>query len=391
MKPGSLEGESVDFGWTDEQNRLRQGAVELASRRLADGVIERDRNGTFSRELWEACAEFGLHGLMVPTEWNGAGQDLLSAVAVLEGVGYGALDNGLVFSVTAHAASCEGPLVTFGSPEQKDEWLPRLADGSAIGATGITEPDSGSDVFGLTTSAVESEGEWVLEGSKTFVTNGPVADVFLIYARTGGPGFKGITCFLVPRESKGLTVGPAMEKMGLRTSPMSQVFLQGCRVPPSAVVGKVDSGAMVFNQTMDLERLLVMAPAIGVMERILERCVAHARERKTGLEAIGKHQSIAHRIADMELQLESARLLLYRAAWQRMARGSATRESALAKLAVSEAYVSSCRSAMQIFGGYGYMVDYEIERELRDALATTLYVGTSEIQKNLIAGLRGLG
>jgi alkylation response protein AidB-like acyl-CoA dehydrogenase len=381
----------VEFSWTEEQVRLRSGAVEFASRRLVDGVIERDRQGVFPRDLWDACAEFGLQGLLVPAEWNGAGQDLLSAVAVLEGIGYGALDNGLVFSVTAHAASCEGPLSIYGSPEQKDSWLPRLADGSAIGATGITEPDSGSDVFGLATSAEEAGGDWVLEGSKTFVTNGPVADVFLIYARTGGPGFTGITCFLVPRETAGLTVGPSMEKMGLRTSPMSQVFLEGCRVPATAVVGEVGSGAIVFNQTMDLERLLVMAPAIGVMERILERCVVHSRERKAGSVAIGKHQSIAHRIADIELQLESARLLLYRAAWQRMARGSATRESALAKLAVSEAYVAICRAAVQIFGGYGYIVDYEIERELRDALATTLYVGTSEIQKNLIAGLRGLG
>ena len=381
----------MDFDWTEEQRELRRGAVEFASRRLAEGVIERDREGVFPRELWDACAEFGLQGALVPEEWNGGGHDLLSAVAILEGIGYGARDNGLVFSVAAHAASCEGPLAAFGSEAQKDEWLPRLADGSLIGATGITEPDSGSNALALSTTAVESGGDWVLDGSKTFVTNAPVADLFVIYARTGGSGFAGLTCFLIPRDTEGLTVGPAMEKMGLRTSPMSQVFLESCRVPASAVVGGVGSGAMIFNQTMDVERLLVMAPAIGVMERLLERCVAHARERTTGAVPIGKHQSISHRIADMELALEAARLLLYRAAWQRMRRGTATRESALAKLAVSEAYVETCRSAVQIFGGYGYMVDYEIERELRDALATTLYVGTSEIQRNLIAGLRGLG
>jgi alkylation response protein AidB-like acyl-CoA dehydrogenase len=282
-------------------------------------------------------------------------------------------------------------LVDFGSEAQKQEWLPRLADGTAIGATGITEPDSGSNVLALGTTAVENRGDWVLDGSKTFVTNGPVADLFIIYARTGGSGFAGITCFLVPRDTEGLTVGPPMEKMGLRTSPMSQMFMDNCRVPTSAVVGGVGSGAMIFNQTMDVERLLVMAPAIGVMERLLERSVAHARERTTGSVPIGKHQSVAHRIADMELDLEASRLLLYRAAWYRMHRGTATRESALAKLAVSEAYVKSCRSALQIFGGYGYMVEYGVERELRDALATTLYVGTSEIQRNLIAGLRGLG
>jgi len=381
----------VDFGWTDDQMTLRRGAVDFATRRLMEGVADRDRNCVFPRELWDACAEFGLQGLVVPAEWNGAGHDLLSAIAVLEGIGYGARDNGLVFSVAAHAASCEGPIFDFGSDEQRKEWLPRLTDGSAIGATGITEPDSGSNALSLQTTAVQRRDEWVLDGCKTFVTNAPVADVFIIYARTGDSPMSGITCFLIPRETPGLSVGPPIEKMGLRTSPMSQVFFEDCRVPASAVVGGVGSGGMIFNQTMDLERLLVMAPAIGVMERVLERCVAHARQRTAGSVPLAKHQSISHRIADMELELEASRLLMYRAAWHRMHRGSATRESALAKLAVSEAYVAICRGAVQIFGGYGYMVEYELERELRDALATTLYVGTSEIQRNLIAGLRGLG
>jgi len=381
----------VEFEWTDDQRRLRRGAVEFAAARLADGVAERDRECAFSADLWGACAEFGLQGVLVPAAWNGAGQDLLSAVAILEGIGYGARDNGLVFAVAAQAASCAGLLAAFGNEAQKDEWLPRLADGTAIGATGITEPDSGSNALALGTTAVQDGGDWVLAGSKTFVTNAPLADVFLVYARTGGPGFAGISCFLVPRHVDGLTVGPPIEKMGLRTSPMSQVYLEGCRVPASAVVGGVGSGGMVFSHTMEVERLLVMAPALGVMERLLERCTAHARQRAVGGVPIGRHQAIAHRIADMELALEGARLLLYRAAWHRLRRGTATRESAIAKLAVSEAYVEACRSAVQIFGGYGYTVDYELERELRDALAATLYVGTSEMQRNLIAGLRGLG
>ncbi len=380
----------MDFDWTEEHLELRRGAVEFASRRLVEGVVERDREGVFSRELWDACAAFGLQGLIVPEPWGGGGHDLLSAVAILEGIGYGTRDNGLVFSVAAHAASCEGPLVAFGTEAQQDEWLPGLANGSIIGATGVTEPDSGSNALALATTAAQSGTDWVLNGSKTFVTNAPVADLFVIYARTGGSGFAGLTCFLVPRQSAGLTVGPPMEKMGLRTSPISQIYLEDCRLPGTAVVGGVGSGAMIFNQTMDIERLLVMAPAIGVMERILELCVSHARQRTTGGLPLGKHQAIAHPVADMELRLEASRLLLYRAAWHRMRHGTSTRESALAKLAVSEAYVESCRSAVQIFGGYGYMVDTEIERELRDALATTLYVGTSEIQRNLIAGLRGL-
>jgi len=380
----------VEFEWTADQLRLRRGAVEFARARLVEGVAGRDREGTFSREAWQACAEFGLQGLLVPAEWNGGGQDLLSAVAVFEGLGYGARDNGLVFSVAAHAASCEGPLCAFGSEAQKREWLPGLAEGSVIGATAITEPDSGSSALSLATTAVPHDDGWRLQGSKTFVTNGPVADLFIIYARTG-PGVGGVTAFLVPRHTSGLVVGAPIEKMGLRTSPMSQVFLEDCWVPASAVVGGVGSGALIFSQVMEAERLLVMAPAIGVMQRLLERCVAHARQRKVGSVPIGKHQAIAHRLADMDVQLEAARLLLYRAAWQRARHGTATRESAMAKLAVSEAYVETCRSAVQIFGTYGYTVEYELERELRDALAATLYVGTSEIQRNLIAGLRGLG
>ncbi|MCG8459991.1 MAG: acyl-CoA dehydrogenase family protein, partial [Holophagales bacterium] len=225
------------FDWNDEQADLRRAAVDFASARLVEGAGSRDRAREFSREHWLACAEFGLQGVLVPEPWGGGGHDLLSAVAVFEGIGYGGRDNGLVFSVAAHAASCVGPLVEFGNEVQKEAWLPRLADGSAIGATGITEPDSGSNALASATTA-ERDGEgWVLQGSKTFVTNAPVADLFLVYARSGGEGFAGLTCFLVPGDTEGLIVGPAMEKMGLTTSPIAQIFLDRCRLPDSAVVG----------------------------------------------------------------------------------------------------------------------------------------------------------
>ncbi len=380
----------MHFDWTDEQRALKQGAADFAAERLADGVIERDRDQQFSRELWNACAQFGLQGLLTPETWHGAGQDLLTAVAVFEGLGYGAADNGLVFSVAAHVASCTVPLIEAGTEAQRAQWLSGMVDGVVIGATAVTEPDSGSNALGLSMVAKREGDCWELDGSKTFVTNAPIADLFVVYARTG-EGFTGLSAFLVPADTQGLSVGPSMAKMGLRTSPVAQVFLDRCRLPADALLGEVGSGAMLFTHTMDVERLLVMAPAVGVMERLLERCVRHARSRDTGKGPIGRYQGVSHRVADMELRLEAARLLLYRAAWAQGSKGSVTRESALAKLAVSEAYVATCRDAIQLFGGYGYMVDYEIERELRDALATTLYVGTSEIQRNLIAGLRGLG
>lgn len=380
----------MNFDWNEDQVALRSAAVDFGQRVLRDGIEERDRQGTFARDLWTECAGFGLPGLIVPEAAGGLGHDLLTAVAIMEGLGYGAHDNGLVFAAAAHAASVAGPIVDYGTEAQQAEWLPSLADGSRIGAAAITEPGSGSNALGMSTSAERDGDGWVLNGSKTFVTNAPIADLFLVYARTAPGNLAGLTCFIVPAETDGLSVGAAIGKMGLRTSPMGEVFLDECRVPESAVLGGVGSGGMVFNQTMDAERLLVMAPAVGVMERLLERCVSHARERDTGSGAIGSHQAVSHPIADMEVDLESARLMLYRAAWHAMHHGTATRESALAKLTVSEAYVRSCRTAVQLFGGYGYTIEYGLERELRDALATTLYVGTSEIQRNLIAGLRGL-
>jgi alkylation response protein AidB-like acyl-CoA dehydrogenase len=380
----------MNFGWNEDQVALRSAAAEFGARVLTEGIVDRDRNSIFSPELWSACADFGLTGLIIPEAWSGLGHDMLTAVAILEGVGLGALDNGMVFSAVAHAASVAGPIVDYGTKEQQDEWLPRLANGSVIGAAAITEPGTGSNSLGMTTAARQDGEHWVLDGSKTFITNAPVADLFLAYARTGKGSMAGLSCFLVPAETKGLSVGKPIEKMGLRTSPMAEVFFDDCRVPGSALLGSVGSGSMIFNLTMDVERLLVMAPAIGVMERLLDRCVAHARERNIGSGPIGAHQAVSHPIANMELDLETSRLALYRAAWRTENHGTITRESALAKLAVSEAYIRCCRTAMQVFGGYGYTVEYGLERELRDALATTLYVGTSEIQRNLIAGLRGI-
>lgn len=380
----------MQFDWDEEQQALRAAGVGFGARALTEGVEDRDQRGEFSRPLWDECAAFGLQGLLVPEAHGGLGHDLLTAVAVMEGVGHGGLDNGLIFAVAAHAASVAGPLVDYGTDAQHAQWLPRLASGAAIGAAAITEPGSGSNALGMKTRAEPDGQDWVLNGAKTFVTNAPIADLFLVYARTAPGNLAGLTCFLVPADTPGLSLGEPIRKMGLRTSPMGEVFFDDCRVPASAVLGGVGSGGMVFNQTMDAERLLVMAPALGVMERLLERCVAHARERDTGAGPIGSHQAVSHPIADMEVDLETSRLMLYRAAVHAMRHGTATRESALAKLTVSEAYVRCCRTALQVFGGYGYTVEYGLERELRDALATTLYVGTSEIQRNLIAGLRGL-
>lgn len=381
----------MDFSWTKEQQELRDTAQTFAAGRLNDRVGERDRAGEFSRQAWDACAGFGLQGIAIPETYGGMGLRPCDIVAVLEGIGRGCRDNGLVFSVNAHIWACEIPVLHFGNDEQKQEFLPRLCSGELIGANAMTEPDTGSDVYSLRTTARKEKDYYVLDGSKTFVTNAPLADVFVAYARTREvKGFAGISCFLIEKGTQGMTVGKEIEKMGLRTSPMAEVFFSDCKVPGKNLIGKENAGAMVFGDSMEYERLFILSNCLGVMDYLLDSCTRHAKVRKPGDRPIGKYQSVAGKIVDMKLRLETSRLLLHKAAWIKEQGRSAALESAMAKAFVSESYVHNCRDAIQLYGGYGYMVEYELERELRDALASTLYSGTSEVQKNIIAGMMGL-
>ena len=272
-------GGCVDFEWTADHASppRRRGVCRAAAGRR--GGPPRPRGRLLPRVL-AGLRPLRAAGPDRPAEWGGAGHDLLSAVAVLEGIGCGARDNGLVFSVAAHAASCGGP-VPFGTDAQKREWLPGLTDGSAIGAAAITEPGSGSSALALAATAVPDGDGWILDGSKTFVTNAPVADVFVLYARTA-PGFAGITCFWCRATPPGYVVGAPIEKMGLRTSPMAQVYLEGCRRRQRAA-GRRRLGSARLQPGMDVERLLVMAPAVGVMERLVERCAAHAGSARSAV------------------------------------------------------------------------------------------------------------
>ena len=381
----------MDFAWTAEQQELLEGAKKFAAERLCDGVADRDRAGEFSRALWRECADFGLQGMPVPEQYGGAGYEPLDMVAVLEGIGLGGRDNGLLFSINAHLWACTMPILLFGTDEQKQTWLPGMASGELVAANGMTEPDSGSDAYALRTSAKQDGDHYILNGAKVFVTNAPVADLFVVYGRTGGKaGFAGITGFVVEKGTQGLSLGQRFHKMGLRTSPMAELVLDDCRVPADNILGRVGSGSMVFNMSMEWERLMILSTAVGTMRRIVDRCFDHAKERKIGGTPIGKNQALAHKLVDMDMRVEAARLMLYKAAWEKGHVGVAMAQSAMAKVAVSEAYVQTCRDAMQVFGGYGYMEDYELERELRDALSSTLYSGTSEVQRTIMAALKGL-
>ncbi|MDQ3974584.1 MAG: acyl-CoA dehydrogenase family protein [Actinomycetota bacterium] len=381
----------MDFEWSDEQREYRDVVVRFAQRELADDVIGRDHRGEFPWEAWKRCADFGIQGLAVPADYGGAGADALTLILAMEALGYGCPDNGLIFSLNAQMWACEHPLAKFGSEEQKRRWLPSLCDGSLIAAHGMSEPGSGSDAFALKTTATQDDGHYVLSGSKTFVTNAPVADLFLVFATTDATrGFAGLCAFLVERGTPGFSVGQPLHKMGLRTSPMSELFFDDCPVPAANLLGRPGGGMAIFTSSMERERSLILACTIGTMQRQLERCITHARERRQFGQPIGRFQAVSHRIVDMKVRLETARLLLYRLGWLLDQGRPAALESALAKLYLSECFVQSSLDALGVFGGYGYMTEYELERDVRDAVGSRLYSGTSDIQKNLAARFLGL-
>ncbi|CAM5489830.1 acyl-CoA dehydrogenase [Streptomyces spiroverticillatus] len=376
--------------WSQDQQRLRASLQPLLGK-ISDGHVERDSRAEFPREQWDLLRATGILGLPFEESLGGLGQDLLTTVYVLEGLGEGCRDAGLNFSVTSHMVSTGVPLQRFGSQELKERYLPRLCTGELIGAHAITEPDSGSDALAMRTRAVRDGDSFVLNGSKAFVSNGPVADLITVYARTSDrPGPLSITAFLLDRDTPGLSFGRPIPKMGLRTSPLGELFLDDCRVPASRVLGRTGGGFLVLDHVMRWEILCSFAVNTGEMRDRLERCLDYARTRTQFGRPIGSHQAVSHRIVDMEIGLESARHWLFSAARKLAAGENAAREVAIAKLVVSEANVASALGAVQIFGGNGYMAEYGIEKELRNSVASTIYSGTSEIQRNRIASMLGL-
>jgi L-prolyl-PCP dehydrogenase len=376
---------------TAEQIELQERAIAFARSALNSDMVARDRESLFDREAWRLCADFGVLGMPIPQEYGGHGLGLSDLLAVMEGLGYGTRDQGLLFSLNAHLWTNSIPILTYGTEEQKRRYLPRLSDGSLIGANGASEPDAGSDVFGMRTRAVRDGDSYVLNGTKTFVTNATVADVIVAYATLDPDlGPMGITAFIIDRDTPGLSVGKKLEKMGLRTSPMAELIFQDCRIPAANRLGREGRGAGVFECSMEWERGAILANCLGAMRRQLEECVRHARSRKQFGKAIGKFQSVANRLVDMRVRLDTCRPLVYRIGYLKDRGRDATAEAAVAKLYVSESYVKSCIDAVQVFGGYGYMTEQQIERELRDSVASTLYSGTSEIQRNIIARAMGL-
>ena len=381
----------MDFSLTADQRELTEAAADFARRELNQDLAKREDAGEFPWEAWRKCAKFGVQGLPVSAELGGADADILTTALVMEALGYGCHDNGLLFSLNAQMWSVELPLVTFGTTAQQQAYLPGMVSGDVIGAHGMTESGSGSDALHMSTRAERRGDHYLLKGAKQYITNAPVADVLLVYAAdTSRPGLSGISAFLVDAGTPGLTVSASFEKLGLRTSPMGEITLHDCLVPAGSRLGPEGAGMSIFNSSMEWERSCLFASIAGAMRRQLDTCVEYARSREQFGQPIGKFQAVSGKLADMYVRLEAARSLIYRVAWLKGQGRSAPSEAAAAKLFTSEAWVRSSQDAIQVHGAMGYLKEAGIERDLRDAIASTIYSGTSEIQRVVIARMLGL-
>jgi alkylation response protein AidB-like acyl-CoA dehydrogenase len=366
--------------------------IAFARRELADDVISRDRDGTFARDLWQKCADFGILGLAAPAEFGGHGPiDVFRSVVAMEGLGYGCPDTGLVLALNAQMWAVQSTLSLFGTTDQQHRYLPGLVDGSLLGCHALTEAGSGSDVFTMSTTAGRVEGGYVLNGRKRLVTLAPVADLAIVFASTDpARGKWGLTAFVVERRSEGYRASPNQSKMGLRTAPFGEITFTDCFVPEANRIGKEGAGFSICNHSLEYDRCCILSGKLGTMRRQLEQAVRFAKDRRQFGKPIGEFQSVSNRIADMRLRIEISRLLLYRLAALKL-RGKPTMlESSMLKLYLSEAFTASSLDAIRIGGGSAYLTDTGTERDLRDAVGGILYAGTSDIQRNIIAKLTGL-
>jgi alkylation response protein AidB-like acyl-CoA dehydrogenase len=382
----------INFDWDEPHLDLRNRIIAFAQTELNPGLTDRDEQHCFDLRGWRQCGKQGILGLPVPQRYGGGGHDALTTAYALEGFGYGSRDNGLNFAIGAHLFGCTLPIMLFGRDGQQATYLPRLCDGTAIGALAVSEAEAGSDAFSLRTTAVRQGDHYLLNGHKLFVTNGAVADLIVVLATLDPTlGNHGLTAFLIERGMAGVKSTPPVRKMGLHTAAMGEIILENCAVPAANLLGAEGSGMALFSHAMLWERGLILAVAVGAMQRQLETCVTYAQSRRQFGQPIGQFQSVAGRLVDMRQRLEQARLLLYKMAWLLHKEELAFDMAALTKLTISEAWIANCHDALAIHGGYGYLTATGIERDLRDALGSRFYSGTPEIQRQVVAQWMGVG
>jgi alkylation response protein AidB-like acyl-CoA dehydrogenase len=377
------ENTRIDFTLTPEQELIRRSAREFCDREIVPNAREWDRSERMDEAIVPKLAEIGFLGCALPEEFGGMGLDTISYCLVMEELGRA--DSSVRGIVSVNNGLAGKTIAKWGTDEQRQQWLPKLASGEALGCYGLTEPGSGSDPASLVTRATRDGGDWVIDGSKIFITLGSWAGVALVFARTGGEGARGISCFLVPTDSPGFSARKIDGKLGLRAQDTAELVFDGVRVPDSARLGDEGAGFKVAMSALDNGRISLAAGAVGVAQACVDASVAYAGERKQFGKALAQFQLIQELIADMAVETEAARMMAWRAAALADRGESYTLAASQAKYYASEVAVRAANAALQVHGGYGYVDEFPVARYLRDARVLTLYEGTSQIQKLLIA------
>lgn len=375
----------MNFVLTEEQNLIREMVRSFAETEVAPSAAERDENERFDRALmYDRLGELGLTGIVFPEEYGGAGADYISYAIAVEELSRVCGSTGVTLS--AHLSLCANPIYMFGTEEQKQKFLVPLAKGEKIGAFGLTEPSAGSDAGGTKTTATRDGNEWILNGSKIFITNAGEAEIYVVLARSDKSAEKhrGISAFIVEKGTPGFSFGKKEKKMGIRSSPTMELVFENCRIPAENLLGQEGQGFKVAMKTLDGGRIGIASQALGIAQGALDAALAYTKEREQFNKSIASFQGVSFQLADMATQIEAARLLIYNAAYRASAGLSYSQESAMAKLFASETAMRVTTQAVQLHGGYGYTREFPVERMMRDAKITEIYEGTSEVQRVVI-------
>jgi butyryl-CoA dehydrogenase len=374
----------MNFQLSEEHEMIRKMVRDFAKNEVEPTAAGRDRDQHFDRSIFEKMAELGLAGIPWPEEYGGIGSDYLAYCIAVEELSR--VDASIGVTLSAHTSLAGWPLYKFGTEEQKQKYLRPMAQGEKIGAYGLTEPGSGSDASGMKTTARLEGDHYVLNGSKIFITNGGVADIYIVFASTDpSQKAKGITAFIVESDFNGFSIGNKEDKMGIRSSPTTEIIFEDCKVPVQNVLGQVDEGFKIAMMTLDGGRNGIAAQAVGIAQGALDAATQYAKDRVQFGKPISAQQGVGFKLADMATSVEAARLLTYQAAWLESEGLPYGKESAMSKLFAGDTAMKVTTDAVQIFGGYGYTKEYPVERYMRDAKITQIYEGTQEIQRLVIS------
>ena len=375
----------MNFKFNEDEQSVLDMLKDFAINEVAPKAAEVDENERFPEETWHALADMGMMGVAYPEEYGGAGMSYLTYIAVCEELAkYCATTSVLV---SAHSSLCTWPISEYGTEEQKQKYLTKLASGEWLGAFGLTEPGAGTDAAGQKTVAVDKGDHWVLNGSKIFITNAGYANVFVIFAMTDKSlGTKGISAFIVERDFPGFSVGTHEKKMGIRGSSTCELIMEDCIVPKENLLGELNKGFKVAMTTLDGGRIGIGAQSVGIAQGAIDETLKYVKERKQGGKPIGKYQNTQFKLAEMQTKTDAARLMVWRAAVEKDNHGNYAPLAAMCKMFGSEVANEVTRMAVQLFGGYGYCREYPVERAMRDAKITEIYEGTNEAMRMIISG-----